>query len=88
MSSIKKLKAQLSEAQAELEDIYTMSEENACHLYNVESKDEIIQMMEETIYDLINDIDNIECKAARGKAASYFGDPAFPTAKAYYAMKL
>ena len=47
----------LKAKQAELDDIYSMSEEAACRLYNVDAKEEIITLMEEEIASLAEEVD-------------------------------
>lgn len=49
MSAIDKLRRELKELNAELDDIYAMSEEAACECYNVDCKAEIIEIMNDDI---------------------------------------
>lgn len=64
---------ELRAKQAELDDIYAMSEEAACRLYNVDTKDEIITMVEEVIAQLYDEVEALEpCDMRDGTL-----DPAF-----------
>lgn len=49
--------ADLKEAQAELADIQAMSEEEACYIYNVDSKAEIVKIVNEDIEALEREVD-------------------------------
>ena len=53
------LQRRLKELKAELEDIYSMSEENACDLYHVDSKEEAITMAEEEIDSIQAQLDKM-----------------------------
>ena len=57
MNSIITLRNRLADAEAELEDIYTMSEQAACECYNVDYKEDIIIAFQELIDELIRQID-------------------------------
>lgn len=84
MKNLPRLNADLVEAQQELEDIYTMSEEAACFRYQVDSKDEIIQMMNEAIDSIISDID----KATALLAPVTSIDPAFRSMADFDRMRI
>lgn len=47
----------LKAKQAELDDIYSMSEEAACRLYNADNKDEVITAIEEEIAQLYDEVE-------------------------------
>lgn len=49
--------AELNEAQAELAEIEAMSDEQACYIYNVESKAEIVKILSEEIESLQTEVD-------------------------------
>lgn len=49
--------AELKEAQAELAEIEAMSDEQACYLYNVDSKAEIVKILSEEIESLQTEVD-------------------------------
>lgn len=49
--------AEFNEAQAELAEIEAMSEAEACYLYNVESKAEIVKILSEEIESLQTEVD-------------------------------
>ena len=77
---------ELSALYAELNDIYTMSDEAACACYNVESKQEIIDiMLKDHIRPLETEIADIEtAEEDKRENGTFFGDPAFPTAYSYF----
>lgn len=52
------LKYQLSEAEAELDDLYSMSEEAACFRYNTNTKEDAITMVREWIEGLIEQVEH------------------------------
>lgn len=49
--------AERNEAQAELAEIEAMSDEQACYIYNVESKAEIVKILSEEIESLQTEVD-------------------------------
>lgn len=49
--------AELNEAQAELAEIEAMSEAEACYLYNVDFKSEIVKILSEEIESLQTEVD-------------------------------
>lgn len=57
MNKLKELRAKYAQMQAEFEDVTAMDEEVACHNYNVNSKEEIIQSFIEWLNDLAEQID-------------------------------
>ena len=84
MVDIKELRNELGLAEAELEDIYTMSEERACDLYNVDYKEEAIECMQGHIESLLQKIDS----ALELLAPKPYVDPAFRTMADYNRMRL
>lgn len=83
-NNIRALRNELAEAEAELNDIYTMSEERACDLYNVDFKQEAILLMEEHIDGLIAKIDTLlDMLKPVGNT-----DPAFRSIADYNRMRL
>jgi hypothetical protein len=60
MNRLKELRAEYAQMQAEFEDVTAMDEEVACHNYNVNSKEEIIQSFIEWLNDLAEQIDACE----------------------------
>lgn len=60
MNKLKELRAEYAQMQAEFEDVTAMDEEVACHNYNVNSKEEIIQSFIEWLNDLAEQIDAYE----------------------------
>lgn len=76
------------ELEAEIEDVYTMSEEAACFRYNVDSKEEIIRMLKEEEQSLIEQIEYEEEEEVR-KNGSYIGiDPAFRSMADFDRMRI
>lgn len=77
MHKMDKMHQALRELEAEIEDVYTMSEEAACFRYNVDNKEEIVQRLKEEEQSLIEQIEYEEEEEVR-KNGSYIGiDPAF-----------
>lgn len=71
------LKADLKEAEFELSDLYSMSDEAACFRYMVDSKEEAIRIIEEDIKAYEAEIELLVAE----KDTEYAGwcDPAFRT---------
>lgn len=80
------LRAKLKELRAELDSIQAMTEEEACDRYNVEYKQEIIDiMLKDHIYPLEAETAEIEAiEEDKRDNGTFFGDPAFPTAYSYF----
>lgn len=51
--------AELESSKAELKEIEAMSDEQACYIYNVDSKSEIIRTMNEEIESLQAEVDDL-----------------------------
>ena len=75
MSAIDKLRRELKELNAELDDLYTMSEEAACECYEVDSKEEAISFLVDEIQSTTKDLEYAE-EEARPTGWGYL-DPAF-----------
>ena len=60
MYRIKELNKKYREVDAELADLYTMSEEAACDLYEVCDKEEAIQMLQQRLQAIDDEIEIIE----------------------------
>lgn len=85
MCQLTELNRQLAEAEAELEDVYSMSEEAVCFRYNVEDKDAAITLINEDIEALYRRIEEAEKIEARDQPRPYHF--AFPTEASYWAYR-
>ena len=85
MCQLTELNRQLAEAEAELEDAYSMSEEAVCFRYNVEDKDTAITLINEEIEALHRRIEEAEKIEARDQPRPYHF--AFPTEASYWAYR-
>lgn len=78
----------LAEAEAELTNIYYMSEEEACQAYNVNYKDDIIELMQEKIDEVKSDIAALEeSLEAEAEAERPMFHHAFPTETTFWRFK-
>lgn len=89
MDNLTTLKRELSERQAEYNDLLDLSEDAVCDLYNVDTKEEAIKIFQEQIGSLIKEIDNIQESnldpdAEMEQRMYHF---AFPTERAYWAYR-
>lgn len=89
MDNLTTLKRELSERQAEYNDLLDLSEDAVCDLYNVDTKEEAIKIFQEQIGSLIKEIDNIQESnldpdAEMEQRLYHF---AFPTERAYWAYR-
>jgi hypothetical protein len=89
MDNLTTLKRELSERQAEYNDLLDLSEDAVCDLYNVDTKSEAIKIFQEQIGSLIKEIDNIQESnldpdAEMEQRMYHF---AFPTERAFWAYK-
>lgn len=82
---LRNLQRQLSELDTELNDVYSMSEEAACFRYNVDCKEDAINLLEDEIDCITAQIEDCECE--QGGAEPFFGDIAFPTEQSYYSFR-
>lgn len=89
MDNLTTLKRELSERQAEYNDLLNLSEDAVCDLYNVDTKEEAIKIFQEQIDSLIKEIDNVQESnldpdAEMEERMLHF---AFPTERAYWAYR-
>lgn len=77
---------QIEELENELEDLRTMSEEDACDRFNVDSKYEAIELINMELQDAYKALD----KAEWDEAEVVWGwcDPAFPTMADFDRMRI
>lgn len=80
------LRRDLREAELELSDIYAMSEEAACFRYNVNNKDEAIEILEEVIQSLQAEI--AEAEELQNTEYAGWCDPAFRSIDDFYRMRI
>lgn len=78
---------QIEELENELEDLGTMSEEDACDRFNVDSKNEAIEFINMELQDAYKALDEAEREE---EAEEYAGwcDPAFRTMADFYRMRI
>lgn len=88
MHKTDKTRQAFRELEAEIEDVYTMSEEAACFRYNVDSKEEIIQMLKEEEKSLIEQIEYEEEELVRKNTPYMTIDPAFLTMADFEKMRV
>jgi hypothetical protein len=83
------LRNSLAELEAELDDIYTMSEEAACFRYNVDTKNEAIEILKERINEAYIELDEAKEKLLDPDAEHEIGmlDPAFRALGDFYRMR-
>lgn len=81
------LRTQIEEWEGDLADLYTMSEEAACFRFNVDSKDEAIEIITMELNDAYKALEEAEREE---EAEEYAGwcDPAFPTMADFYRMRI
>ena len=79
MKRSEELRTQIEELENELADLYSMSEEDACSRFNVDSKAEAIELINMELQDTYRSLDEAEREE---EAEEYAGwcDPAFRTA--------
>ena len=58
--ALAKHKREISALEVEIEDLYTMSEEAACDLYNVDDKGEALTLREEELQPLYEEYEELE----------------------------
>ena len=58
------IKNQIDQLNAELESIRSMSEQEACEAWNVDAKQDIIDIIEEEISSLESDDEDDECQSS------------------------
>lgn len=81
------LRTQIEEWEGDLADLYTMSEEAACFRFNVDSKDEAIEIITMELQDAYKALENAEREEEAEEYADWC-DPAFPTMADFYRMRL
>jgi hypothetical protein len=81
------LRIQLREAETELEDLYLMSEEAACFRYNVESKQEAIDTLDEELQDTYEALEEAE-RDEEAMAYAGWAEPAFRTVADFLRMRI
>ncbi|MBO7307911.1 MAG: hypothetical protein J6U59_07780 [Alistipes sp.] len=87
MKRSEELQMQIEELENELEDLGTMSEEDACDRFNVDSKNEAIEFINMELQDAYKALDEAEREE---EAEEYAGwcDPAFRTMADFYRMRI
>lgn len=86
MKRSEELRYKIEKWEDDLADLRTMSEEDACSRYNVDSKAEAIGFINMELQDAYKALDNAEWDEAEG--AWGYCDPAFPTMADFYRMRL
>lgn len=86
MRELMLLRTDLSEAEAELNDIYTMSEEAACFRYLCDTKNEAIHILEESIEEITHKIELLE--EQNNEEYKNWCDPAFRSEADFYRMRI
>lgn len=87
MKRSEELRTQIEELENELADLYSMSEEAACFRYNVDYKEEAIDILKDELEEAYKNLDKAEREE---EAEEYVGwcDPAFPTMADFYRMRI
>lgn len=80
-------RTKIEEVEMELADLYSMSEEAACFRYNVDYKEEAINILNAELADLYKVLAE---KEAEAEAEAYLGwaDPAFQSIADFYRMRM
>jgi hypothetical protein len=80
-------KTKIEEVEMELADLYSMSEEAACFRYNVDYKEEAIDILKDELEDLYKVLAE---KEAEAEAEAYRGwaDPAFRSVADFDRMRV
>lgn len=80
-------KTKIEEVEMELADLYSMSEEAACFRYNVDYKEEAIDILKDELEDLYKVLAE---KEAEAEAEAYRGwaDPAFASIAEFDRMRI
>ena len=84
MGNLMILRSKLADAEIELDDLYSMSDEAACFRYNTDSKESAIEMVRDWIEWLITDIERAEEAEATPNTEYHF---AFPTEASFWNYK-
>lgn len=86
-SIIDTLRHELKELNAELDDIYAMSEEAACECYNVECKTEVIELMNDKIQWKNDELEKLEPDVVDEDEDDGWWHPAFRSEASFWAYK-
>lgn len=86
MKRSEELRNQIEEWEGDLADLYTMSEEAACFRFNVDSKDEAIEIITMELQDAYKALENAEQDEA--EAVWGYCDPAFHTMADFDRMRI
>lgn len=83
-----RLRRELKELNAELDDLYTMSEEAACECYEVDSKEEAISIILDEIESTTKGLEYAELEALPALAGWGYLDPAFDSIDDFNRMRI
>lgn len=86
MTRREELRTQIEELEGDLTDLCTMSEEDACSRFNVDSKYEAIELINMELQDAYKALDEAEWDET--EAIWGYCDPAFPTIADFYRMRI
>lgn len=84
---MQEIRTKIEEVEMELADLYTMSEEDACSRFNVDSKAEAIELINMELQDAYKALDEAEREEEAEEYADWC-DPAFPTMADFDRMRL
>lgn len=87
MKRSEELQMQIEELENELEGLCTMSEEDACERFNVDSKYEAIELINMELQDAYRSLDEAE-REEEAEAVWGWCDPAFRTLADFYRMRI
>ena len=79
------LKHKAVDLENELSDIYAMSEQAACECYNVDAKEEAIDLLNEELADIYERLENEQTATDENIG---WCDPAFRTMGDFYRMRV
>jgi hypothetical protein len=90
MKKSEELRMQIEEWEDNLNDLCTMSEEDACSRFNVDCKFEAIELISMELQDAYKALDAAELDEAEAEAEAYRGwaDPAFRSVADFDRMRL
>lgn len=87
MKRSEELRNQIEEWEGDLTDLCTMSEENACSRFNVDSKYEAIELINMELQDAYRSLDEAE-REEETEVVWGWCDPAFRTLADFYRMRI
>lgn len=87
MKKSEELRNRIEELEGDLADLYTMSEEDACDRFNVDSKYEAIELINMELQDAYKALDKAEYEEGAEEYAGWW-DPAFRTMADFYRMRI